>query len=165
LESCIKTITVGFSKSKKFLPIGSWLIRLYEGTPYSHVYLKFYSQSLDRFLIYEAVGVGVRLIGKKEWSLHAEEVVSFDIPVISGNYISLLQHCVDHAGTDYGFLQNIGIPLARLLRLKSNPFQSGVNCAEEIYKVLNLSGYTVDKKIDLVTPKDIFNAIASKSII
>lgn len=62
----MEQITIGFSKSKKFLPIGSWLIRAYMGTPYSHVYLKFYSQSLNRTLIYEAVGGGVRFIGSKQ---------------------------------------------------------------------------------------------------
>ena len=33
-------ISIGFSKSKKKFPIGSWLIRAYQRTPYSHVYIR-----------------------------------------------------------------------------------------------------------------------------
>jgi hypothetical protein len=94
----MKTITIGFSKSKKILPIGSLILRAYMGTPYSHVYLKFYSETLNRELIYEAVGGGVRFIGTKQWNKHAVEVASYDLELLKGNYISLLQHCVDNSG-------------------------------------------------------------------
>jgi hypothetical protein len=156
----MKTITIGFSKSKKKFPIGSWLIRAYMGTPYSHVYLRFYSKSLDRTLIYEAVGGGVRFIGAKQWEKHAVEVDSFDIELINGNYISLLQYCVDHTGVEYGIAQNLGVPLASIFNLETNPFQSGTNCSEEIYKILVLSGYPNTKKKDLVTPKDIHRMLS-----
>jgi hypothetical protein len=160
LESCIKTITIGFSKSKKILPIGSLILRAYMGTPYSHVYLKFYSETLNRELIYEAVGSGVRFIGTKQWEKHAVEVDSFEVDLINGNYVSLLQYCIDHTGTDYGVLQNLGVPLASIFKLDSNPFQSGTNCSEEIYKILLLSGYSNTKKKDLVTPKDIHRILS-----
>jgi hypothetical protein len=156
----MKTITIGFSKSKKLIPVGSWIIRAYMRTPYSHVYLKFHSSSLERELIYEAVGGGVRFIGEKLWSEHAEEVASFDIQISDAHYKSLLQNCVDNSGVEYGFLQNIGIPLAKLFNLKSNPFQSGSNCSEEICKILRLTGYMVEGKKDLVTPKDIYDILS-----
>lgn len=155
----MKTITIGFSKSKKKFPIGSWLIRAYMGTPYSHVYLRFYSKSLDRTLIYEAVGDGVRFIGLKSWENHAAEVDSFDLEISEDIYISLLQYCVDNAGYEYGFMQNIGIVLAKVLNLNTNPFQTGSNCSEEVYKILQLSGYSLDKNKNLVTPKDINEAL------
>ncbi len=155
----MQTITIGFSKSKKALPIGSLAIRAYMGTPYSHVYLKFFSESLNRMLVYEAVGGGVRFIGENQWTKYAEEVASFQIQVPDAQYISLLQYCVDNAGLDYGTMQNIGIILAKLLKRKSNPFQTGSNCSEEIYKVLEKIGYKIDIKKDLITPKDIYNSL------
>lgn len=156
----LNTITVGFSRSKKRFPIGSWIIRLYDRTSYSHVYLKFHSESLNRVLIYEAVGSGLRFIGSKAWESHAVEVASFDVEVIKGNYLHLLQYCVDNAGTEYGFMQNIGIPLSRLLGLKSNPFQSGKNCSEVVGEILKHEGYKLPHNDNLVTPKDIYEVLA-----
>jgi hypothetical protein len=156
----MKTITIGFSRSKKFLPVGSLAIRAYMRTPYSHVYLRFFSESLNRTLIYEAVGVGVRFIGEKQWSKHAVEVASFEVDITDDNYITLLQYCVDHAGLEYGFMQNVGIPLSKLFNLESNPFQSGSNCPEEIYKILQIAGYKVEGKKDLVTPKDLYKLLS-----
>lgn len=156
----MNTITIGFSRSKKRFPIGSWFIRLYDHTPYSHVYLKFHSESLNRVLIYEAVGSGLRFIGSKVWESHAVEVASFDVEVINGNYISLLQYCVDNAGTEYGYMQNLGIALARTFKMKSNPFQTGKNCSEVVGDVLKLEGYVLPCNDNLVTPKDIYAMLA-----
>lgn len=165
LRNKVETVTIGFSKSRKKLPIGSWLIRAYMGTPYSHVFLKFYSETLDRELIYEAVGGGVRFIGSEQWKKHAVEVASFKVDLVKDNRVSLLQYCIDHAGENYGFLQNLGIPLTSLFNLGSNPFQSGTNCSEEVYKVLLLSGYPKTKKKDLVTPRDVYEILQQKQIL
>jgi len=155
----MKTIIIGFSKSKKFLPIGSWLIRLFEQTPYSHVYLKFHSESLNRTLIYEAVGSGVRFIGSTAWEQHAQEVASFDVDIIQCNYITLLQYCIDNAGIEYGYMQNIGISLAKLLNLKTNPFQTGKNCSELVSEILKVEGFKPVINKDLITPKDVYNML------
>ena len=155
----MSTITIGFSKSKKRLPIGSWLIRLYENTPYSHVYLKFHSETLNRVLIYEAVGSGLRFIGSKAWGSHAVEVASFDVAMIQANYVTLLQYCVDNAGTEYGFMQNVGVVISRLFKLKSNPFQKGKNCSEVVSEVLKLEGYTLKVSPNLSTPRDIYEML------
>jgi hypothetical protein len=158
----MKTITIGFSKSKKFMPIGSWLIRLYDQTPYSHVYIKFRSQTIDRTLIYEAVGSGIRFIGAAIWDKHAEEVASFDIEIAQCNYVTLLQYCVDNAGTEYGYMQNLGVPLSKLFNLKTNPFQTGKNCSEVVAEILSREGYE-SLNLNLVTPKDIFNMLSKKA--
>lgn len=128
--------------------------------PYSHVYMKFYSASLDRTMIYEAVGKGVRFIGLERWKEHAQEVASFELQISDENYKRLLQYCVDNAGTDYGFLQNMGILIANLFKLKKNPLKDGKNCSEEMGDVLELEGHVFDKDKDLLTPKDIYKILS-----
>ena len=156
------TIIIGFSKPKKMIfPIGSWLIRLWLKTPYSHTYMKFYSESLNREIVYEAVGSGVRFIGLKQWTEHAQEIDCFTVTLKNSNYITLMQYCIDHSGFDYGFMQNIGIFLADIFRLKNNPFKKGLNCSEQIAKILSLEGYKFDKPFDLITPKDIYQVLIS----
>jgi hypothetical protein len=158
----ISTITIGFSRPRnRILPIASWLIRLHQKTPYSHVYIRFYSESINRTLIYEAVGSGTRFVSLKKWEEKAEEIQSFTISVRKCNAVSLLQYCVDHAGQEYGFLQNVGIFLANVFGWKKNPFRKGTNCAEEIGNILVLEGYKVSKPLDLLSPKDIEQILLS----
>lgn len=159
----MEKITVGFSKSRKKIPIGSWLIRWYLGTPYSHTYIKFYSETLNRTLIYEAVGGGVRFIGSKEWESHAEEVKSYTISIKKCNYIRLLQYCVDNAGVNYAYSQNIGIILAKIFKLNKNPLTKGLQCSEVLGNILELEGYGIKKDANLLTPLDIDKILESNT--
>ena len=157
----MKKITIGFSKSRKKFAIGSWLIRWYMKTPYSHVYVKFHSESLDRTLIYEAVGSGVRFIGMSKWDRHAEEVATFDIQVSNDKYLELLRYCIDNAGVEYGFFQNIGVVIAGLFKEKFNRFNDGMNCSENTYNIADLVGIKIEKDKNLVTPKDIYQKLST----
>ena len=151
----MKTITIGFSKSKKKFAIGSWLLRAYMKTPYSHTYLGFRSATIDRNIKYESVGSGVRFIGEKRWQSHAREIKAYTIQISEASYIEMLQFCVDNASDSYGFWQNAGVLIADVLKLKTNPFNTGVNCSELIGKILVRNGYKIDKDLNNLTPKDI----------
>jgi hypothetical protein len=159
----MKTITIGFSKPKnKIFPIFSWIIRAYLKTPYSHVYIKFQSDSLNRDIIYEAVGNGVRFVGTNEWKKHAEEVKSYELNIKECNYVSIMQYCIDHSGQKYGLAQNVGIFLADVFNWKNNPFRAGKNCSELIAEILQVEGYKFTKPLNLVTPKDIDEVLGGK---
>lgn len=151
----MKTIEIGFSKSAKKYAIGSLAIRMYMQTDYSHVYIKFYSKSIDRSLIYEAVGSGVRFIGEEVWKKHAIEMHSYTLDVSEETYLKIMQFCVDKVGTDYAFSQNLGIVIAKVFDMEKNPFQNGINCSEAVMNALLLEGFVLDKDINLITPKDI----------
>jgi len=161
----IDTVTIGFSRPKnKLLPVGSWAIRAFMKTPYSHVYIRFYSESINRTLIYEAVGTGgVRFVGFNLWSSQAEELKSYTLQVKKCNSTTLLQELVDDCGMKYGYLQNFGIFLASVLGWNKNPWRKGRNCSEIVAKFLKSEGYEVKKSLDLITPKDIELIICSKS--
>ena len=151
----MKSFIVGFSKAKSPWKIGSQVIREVENRDYSHVYIKFYSKSLDRTLIYEAVGSGVRFIGQEKWKNHAIEMHSYDLEISDESYIKLMQFCVDNAGEEYAFCQNLGVVIAKVFNLEKNPFQKGQNCSEITGELLKLEGFRICKDINLVTPKDI----------
>lgn len=159
----MKTITIGFSSPlNNPFPIYSWIIKLLYNTPYSHTYMKFHSESLDRDIIYESVGVGVRFVGAKFWEQHAEIIKEFELYVTEEQYKTLMTYCVDHAGIEYGKLQAIGIYVAKLFKMITNPFKNGEDllvCSEVIGKILSQLGYTIDKDFDLLTPKDIYEIL------
>lgn len=158
----MKCVTIGFSKSTKKFAIGSWIIRWYMGTPYSHVYMRFESPSMERSLIYEAVGAGVRFIGFEKWKQHAEEVDSFNLQLSDKNYKRLMQFCIDQAGDEYGFMQNLGLVWANIFKRKKNPLTSGENCSEEMGEILKLEGFDINKDLDLLTPKDIHDILSTQ---
>jgi hypothetical protein len=132
-------------------------------TPYSHVYIKFKAETLDRTLIYEAVGGGVRFIGSKRWEEYAKEVASFELDITDESYYQIMRYCVDNSGIDYGFWQNIGVVISNIFSLKKNPFSNGENCSEAIGEILGLEGYKIDKDMNLLTPKDIFSILIKKT--
>ena len=152
----MKKITIGFSKSIINFPVWSWLIRWYLKTPYSHVFIKFYSENIERELIYESVGKqGVRFINKSNWEKKSKLVKEYKIEINDDNYKKILQWCIDNSGEEYALYQNIGVVISDILKLNKNPAKKGMNCSEAIYYILKLEGYKIDKEPNLITPKDI----------
>lgn len=159
----MEQIEIGFSRPTNVLfPFGSWAIRLYQNSEYSHVYIKIFSKKLNRYMIYEAVGNGgVRFIGLDQWKKKAKEVESFNLNVESEKTIELLQFLVDTCGIDYGFMQNIGIVYANFFGKPKNPWRKGKNCSEAVADFLVLNGFKINKSHDLVTPKDIHKVLSN----
>lgn len=158
----MKTIKIGFSRPKSGFKPFSWAIRWYLSTAYSHTYLDFYSNNLDRSIIYEAIGGGVRFIGQKQWLKYSFVTAEFEIELTDEEYKNIISYCIDQAGFPYSFLQNVGIFIADMLKLKKNPFgKKGSNCSEEIGKILELKGCKFSKDLNLLTPKDIYEGLLS----
>lgn len=120
------------SPKNKILPIYSWLIRLVEKTPYSHVRLRWCSKAGEE-LIYEAGGSSVRVIGKEAQNKHPVKVIySYCVWITDEQYKGLIR-LFRYAGVDYGVKQVFGIALMRLFSLRRNPFADGRKsqvCAE-----------------------------------
>jgi hypothetical protein len=134
----MRTITVCFSKAKNHpFPIGSLAIRLYLGTDYSHVSYHFLDEVTEEPVVYEAVGAGLRFIGKRLWEDHAEIVDSYKLEVSEETYTEMHRVCILSCGKPYGYMQNLGIYLADIL-----------NCTTEIEPVFNRDGYYYDKTSD-----------------
>lgn len=129
-----KTIDIVFTKSKKFMPIGSWLIRWWTNKPYSHVaraieirdWGKRYFQASEGKVNYEF----------EKFFLQKHEIVkSYTIEVSKDVDQAIKYECYIEAGNVYATLQNMGIPLLDIAfklfgkRFK-NPWRKGRNCSE-----------------------------------
>ena len=122
----MRYITVGFSRPKnKILPIFSWLIRLFEWSPFSHVYIKTQTRLTDQRLIYQASGVQVNFMGEKYFRERAEIYEEFMFEISDEAYRMYLRWAIENAGAPYGFKAVLGIALMRLFSLKRNPFADG----------------------------------------
>lgn len=163
-------IVVGFSKSLKKFPIGSWIIRLWQGfTSYSHVYIRLLVT--PRFpsdkIIHAAEGE-VNHWSETNFHKRNKTVEDFEIEIPDELYKHLRNNVFhEKAGELYGWKQNLGIALVQLLKYMNihieNPWQDGWNCSEFVYVVLKqiFPEETKHLKQNTVTPKDI-NIVLNK---
>lgn len=153
----MKKVSIGFSRPKTFKPL-SWLICKVQGTDYSHAYIKFHSDSLDRDLIYQASGLQVNFVGKTLFEADHIIVREFDIQISDAAHKKALQFAVDKAGTPYSIKQLLNILIYILI--KKSPFEDGRSsyvCSELVGQMLKEEfGVEVSKDLDIVTPKDIY---------
>lgn len=156
-------LTIGFSKPKnKTFPIFSWLIRAIDRTEYSHVYLRWYSTTAQTWVTYEAAGHSVRFLSNKLFEKYVDPVMEFEIDISEECWPKVLRFCLDNSSIPYGVKQIAGIALAKLFKLKENPFKDNDDtmvCSELVGRVLESLGMKFDKSLDLLDPKDIYKKL------
>src|SRR5258708_2144045 len=101
----MKTIKVGFSRPKAWFVPFSWLIRLCLKTPYSHVYIKTHSDSLNRDIIYQASGLQVNFVGNILFESKENIVKEFSLDISDEIYTNMMQDSIDIAGGPYSMWQ------------------------------------------------------------
>lgn len=160
----MRILTIEFTRSsKKFAPF-SWLIRLVQGVPYSHVRLRWISGSGEE-LIYEAGGFSVRLIGKLAQPLHPVLILeSFEIEVSDSEYKNLIK-LFRFAGVSYSIKQIVGIAIAIAFKLKRNILTQGrlgQVCSELVGLALKeVKQWNVNYNLDVAGPKEIYEFLTS----
>lgn len=151
-------VFVGFSKAKRWYMPLAWLIRVIEGTKYSHTYIRFKHNSGVE-VVYEASGIAVHF---KALSIFKEDntiVKEYSFAITPAQRKQLVAFMLANAGVEYGFKQLFGIAIVRLFRLKKNPFADGRKsqvCSEVVGHFLEKI-MKLDTKLDLdiAGPKDI----------
>lgn len=158
----INRVVIGFSTSKNPWNPVAGVIRFGEGTSYSHVYVRFYSSSIERWLVYHATHTGLHFVGIDKFCETSKVIEEFGVDPTCGQYKSMLQYCVDSSGTKYGKLQIIGMSAVRLAKMwfnvdVSNPFSDGSKtqvCSELVGKLMDIMGIEVDKsKLEILGPR------------
>lgn len=160
----MQTLVIGFSRPKGGFKPFSWLIRLIENTPYSHVYIKFYAKKYDRYLVYQASGTQVNFISQERFNEEEVIVKEFILEVDEISMNKMIQFAIDNVGAPYGVKEIFGLGLVLLCRLFGkkikNPFGDGTKsffCSQLVDYILSgplNRNITFDP--DLVTPKDIY---------
>jgi hypothetical protein len=143
-------IVIGFGTSANpFNPLAA-AIRAVEGVPYSHCYLKFWSNSLERWLIYHAAHTKLQFVSSANFMRDERPIQEFYIPVTDAEQRAALQFCVDHVGDPYGALELIGMAGARIMKrvglrprnLLANGLKTEV-CSEVVGHILIILGVAI----------------------
>lgn len=156
----MKRLYIEFTKphsSYKKYPILSWIIRLLEGTEYSHVRLVWVNGT-NRKLVYEASGTSVKFVGTLAQKDKPVEVLdSYEIDIDTEEYRKLIDTCMKYADVSYGIKQLVGMGLTYLPWVKTNPFADGRKsqvCSEIVGEVLReVKGVNIDESLDIAGPK------------
>lgn len=159
----MEKIIIGFSRSSKKNAIFSKLIMAVEGTPYSHVYIKFYSGKLDRWIIYQASHTMVNFMGEGVFNKEETIIEEFTFDISDDVKNSMMNFCLDHAGEPYGITSVLGIGYVKLMQLfkkkVDNPIKTGFNnwfCAKIIAALLeSCTNVNIEEDIETITPKDL----------
>jgi hypothetical protein len=160
----MKKIIIGFSKPKnKFFPIFSWLIRLYERTPYSHTYIRWQTH-WGVCLCYQASGTAINFMGEATFKKHISPVEEFEFQVNEDQWDKLLGFCVKYVGADYALLDALKIPLWDLglaQPKKDDPWSQ--YCAELVIRALGeIEGKQLTLDADRVTLKQVYDFVKEK---
>lgn len=164
----MKKMIVGFSRSKKFLPLASILIRFYQNTSFSHTYIKlpFKHRFPSDKILHASEGLIQNMSGTQFDKKH-KVINEFEIEISDDIYFELLSVMHELAGDDYSVLQNIGIILVDIARYfgirMTNPFKKGWNCSEFVAEILKRIYPNKFNNIDpnTVTPKEIYVILES----
>ena len=154
-----REIIIGFSTQH-----AAWKsapIRWCEDTEYSHVYVKFYSKTLGRGLIYHASKHSLHFLSLKNFRKDNKTIDEYRVKVTEGGFKDVLLYCIDNAGIPYGWLQLVGIGFVKLFSKVwpwyRNPFKNGDSaqvCNEVAARILDIVGIKIDlSQIDSVGPK------------
>lgn len=150
-------VIIGFSKARSKLAIASVLIRLVEKTPYSHIFMQ-----VDDVVVH-ANHVGVSVIYLPTFLEKNVIVSEYNMELAEDQINHVLDTVKPHLGKKYGTTQLIGCLLSLVLKLKKNPFTKGFICSEFIAMILlDLMWVDIKKDINLVTPKDIQEALDAR---
>jgi len=149
-------IFVEFTKPRKTkIAVFSWLIRLVQGTPYSHVLLRWVN-SVGVELVYEASGRMLKFLGPKAHKDRYYVIRSYKIPVSRDEYRETIKLCMENAGVDYGLKQAFGIALVHIFKLKKNPFSDGQVCSEIVgHFIEQVKKQNTGLDLNIAGPKEI----------
>lgn len=161
-------IVIGFSTAiHTNTPIAP-MIRRFEGTEFSHVYIRYWSEGLQRHLILQSNIDNVNFTNEEHFFKHNKIIDEFAFHVDPSVKVAVLQKAIDRLHIPYGKLQLVGMGVAQLWKRWtgkwiSNPFKDGEKsqvCSELAGHVLIEAGYWLPvDKLEVMGPKWLYERV------
>jgi hypothetical protein len=166
----MREIEIVFTKSRKKLPIGSWLFRWWTGREYSHVARRLWVPGFDHPSYFQANEGKVNYEYAPHFLREHTIVKEYKIEVTNEAYAKISRACWESKGENYGSKQNIGIALCNIAKKLGfnncrNPWKKGKNCSELIYvNIMKPMFPDLDYDPNTIRPHDIENIILERCI-
>lgn len=140
--------------------IGSKILQIHMKTDYSHVYVRWYLESQERAIVYQASHGSVHFRSLDNFTKDNIIVREFVLDVTDEQFKKFSQKCIDLAGEKYSSLQLLQIWLSDALGgIVQFSDQSGYICSELMCELLEDLGLKFDKPKFLVKPRDIIDTL------
>lgn len=164
------SIIVGFSKPKKWKPF-AWLIMKGYNSPYSHVYVKFWSEKFGRFLIYHASQTSVHFVGTEMFEQQAEVIKEFDIEITDESRTKIIQFAIDNAAKPYGIKNVIGLTWVRICEIFGKKIKNPLSDGGKTYVCCELVAKIIEEYIspdcnlnpEDINPEELYNFMVNLS--
>lgn len=165
----MKQITIGFSKATAKTAIYSKLIMWALKTPYSHVYINYNNNFINRVVYFQASHQAVNIMGNEIFLSQETVIKEFQFNISDTSFKNIHAFIIDNVGKSYGILSLIGltwIQIGLLLNKKwHNPFADAGQtwiCDQLIAAVLNsCENITLPMNINDMTPKDVYDLVST----
>lgn len=153
----MKQVIVGFSRPRK-CKLGSLAIRAWQGgTPYSHVYLRLYSQYTQQWLVYQASHGMVHLLSFANFSKANNTVAEFTVQLTEDQLRHAVTRMQELLGQPYGYLGLIRLVLSRVLPVSGDGSRT-FHCSELIATLF--PEFAQGLQVDFVEPVHLFNHLS-----
>jgi len=159
----MRKIYVGLSTHIKF-NLFSEGIKWIEGTDFSHAYVRFYSESTQRNLYYQASGLYVNFTNDEHFKSVSKIIHEYEIEVTEEQYVQVMQFCIDNVSKPYSMKEIFGILVYRTLGKKiidSDKTDTFI-CSELVGYILHILKIIGDEDLDYFTPRDVFTVFNKK---
>lgn len=164
----MEKIIFGVSRPHKWKIFSSAIMTAYR-IPYSHTYIKIWSEKYGRYLIYQASGTMVNFMNVKTFNEEALVVYETQIEVSKDQRSKIIQFAIDTCGRPYGVKDILGLAWVRINefagRKIKNPFSDQdktLICSELTSIVLrDCLNISLPKDPDDMTPKDVYELLLS----
>lgn len=166
----METIVFGFSRPKTWKPF-SWLIMTSYGIPYSHCYIKIYSSTYNRWLIYQASSTMVNFMNIQTFEEEGLIVHETQITITPETRSKVLQFAIDNCGKPYGIKEIFGLAWVKINEWCGKEIQNpladedrSLVCSELASLVLrDCLNIKLPKDPDDMTPLDVYNLLLTIS--
>lgn len=150
----MSNLIVGFSKPKQY-KLFAKLIMIGYCIPYSHVYIKFWSDKFQRFLIYQASGTAVNFMGTTIFEDHNETIKEFELVLTDEDRIKMIQFALDNSGKSYGFKNALGLTVVRIMELFGKRIKNPLADDGKTYVCCELVGHVLKEYANTNIPYDL----------
>lgn len=146
-------IIFGFSRPKKFKPF-AWLIMKSYGIPYSHSYIKIFSEKYDRYLIYQASSTMVNFMNMETFNEEALVVSETQVKVTQDQRSKIIQFAIDNCGKPYGVKDIIGLAWVKLNSWVGREVKNPLSDKDSTLICSELTSIVLRDCLNIVLPKD-----------
>lgn len=155
----MKRLIIGFSKPQSKLAIVSAIIRLIQGTKFSHVFFKIENDNMRNSFFYHASGTKVNFMNSKLFYKKNDVVKAFALEITEEGFYRFLDAAIDRVGSPYSILQLFGNFLLEVFHLRKNPLKTdGFICTELVADILSeVKGFRFSQDKEVIDLKDIYN--------